>query len=123
MALNIMEKRSGLHIEEIRIAGGGARSEVVCQIAADVFGRPVKRTQTHEACSIGSSMVAFVAQGVFADYDEAVARMVHEKDTFLPNAENHSVYAAIYEQAYSKIYPRLRPIYRKLIGLKRRTAQ
>lgn len=123
MALNIMEKRSGLHIQEIRIAGGGARSDVVCQIAADVFGLPVTRTQTHEACSIGSSMVAFVAQGVFPDYDAAVASMVHEKDTFLPNAENHSVYAEIYEQAYSKIYPRLRPIYRKLIGLKRRTAQ
>ena len=114
--------RSGLHIGEIRIGGGGAKSDVVCQIAADVFGLPVTRTQTHEACSIGSSMAAFVALGVFDGYDAAVAAMVRVKDTFQPNEENHRIYAAIYQQAYSKIYSRLRPIYRKIIGLKRRTA-
>lgn len=40
MALRIMEDRSGLTIHEIRIGGGGAKSDVVCQIAADVFGLP-----------------------------------------------------------------------------------
>ena len=96
---------------------------MVCQIAADVFGLPVVRSQTHEACSIGSSMVAFVAKGVFADFDEAARAMVHVKDTFQPNERNHEVYNDIYEQAYRKIYPRLRPIYQKLIQVKRRIAQ
>ena len=123
MALRIMEDRSGLTIHEIRIGGGGAKSDVVCQIAADVFGLPVVRSQTHEACSIGSSMVAFVAKGVFADFDEAAKAMVHVKDTFQPNERNHEVYNDIYEQAYRKIYPRLRPIYQKLIQVKRRIAQ
>ena len=123
MALRIMEDRSGLTIHEIRIGGGGAKSDVVCQIAADVFGLPVVRSQTHEACSIGSSMVAFVAKGVFADFDEAAKAMVHVKDTFRPNEKNHEIYNEIYEQAYRKIYPRLRPIYQKLIQVKRRIAQ
>ena len=123
MALRIMEDRSGLTIHEIRIGGGGAKSDVVCQIAADVFGLPVVRSQTHEACSIGSSMVAFVAKGVFADFDAAAKAMVHVKDTFQPNERNHEVYNDIYEQAYRKIYPRLRPIYQKLIQVKRRIAQ
>ena len=123
MALRIMEDRSGLTIHEIRIGGGGAKSDVVCQIAADVFGLPVVRSQTHEACSIGSSMVAFVAKGVFADFDEAAKAMVHVKDTFRPNEKNHETYNEIYEQAYRKIYPRLRPIYQKLIQVKRRIAQ
>ena len=63
-----------------------------------------------------------MALGVFDGYDAAVAAMVRVKDTFQPNEENHRIYAAIYQQAYSKIYGRLRPIYRKIIGLKRRTA-
>ena len=96
---------------------------MVCQIAADVFGLPVVRSQTHEACSIGSSMVAFVAKGVFADFDAAAKAMVHVKDTFQPNERNHEAYNDIYEQAYRKIYPRLRPIYQKLIQVKRRIAQ
>ena len=64
-SMRVMEKRSGLQIDEVFVAGGGARSDVVCQITADVFGLPVKRIQTHEACSIGASMVAFLAKGIF----------------------------------------------------------
>lgn len=116
-SMKLMEKRSGITIKELFIGGGGAKSNVVCQIAADVFGLPVKRIQTHEACSVGSSMVAFVSKGVFADYDEAVKSMVHEKDVFVPNPANHTVYMNIYEKAYRKIYGRVEPIYKKIIEI------
>lgn len=122
MALDIMEKRSGLNIKEIFVSGGGAKSDVVCQITADVFGLPVKRIQTHEACSIGSSMAAFVSMGVFENYEQAAKSMVHEKDVFTPDDENHGVYMEIYKKAYGRIYGRLEPIYKRLIEIyKRRT--
>ena len=120
MALDIMERRSGLKIRELYVSGGGARSEVVCHITADVFGLPVKRIQTHEACSIGSSMAGFVSMGVFRDYDEAAAGMVHVKDTFEPDMENHRVYMEIYKKAYCKIYGKLEPIYKRLIDIYKR---
>ena len=120
MALDIMERRSGLKIKELYVSGGGARSDVVCGITADVFGLPVKRIQTHEACSIGSSMAAFVSMGVFGDYGEAAESMVHVKDTFTPDGENHRVYMEIYRKAYSKIYGRLEPIYKRLIEIYKR---
>jgi sugar (pentulose or hexulose) kinase len=120
MALDIMERRSGLKIRELYVSGGGARSDVVCHITADVFGLPVKRIQTHEACSIGSSMAGFVSMGVFRDYDEAAASMVHVKDTFEPDMENHRVYMEIYKKAYCKIYGKLEPIYKRLIDIYKR---
>ena len=120
MALDIMERRSGLKIRELYVSGGGARSDVVCHITADVFGLPVKRIQTHEACSIGSSMAGFVSMGVFRDYDEAAAGMVHVKDTFEPDMENHRVYMEIYKKAYCKIYGKLEPIYKRLIDIYKR---
>ena len=105
-----MQKRSGKTVKELCVAGGGSKSDAVCRIMADIFGLPVIRTQTSEACSVGSSMPAFIRLGVFRDYDEAIARMVRVKDSFAPDAENHAVYAALYEQAYSKIYPSLKQI-------------
>lgn len=116
-SMQIMQKRGGVKIEEIFIGGGGSKSDVVCQIASDVFGLPVKRIQTHEASSLGSSMVAFVAKGEFKDYDEAIKNMVHEKDVFTPNTENHKVYEELYAKVYRKIYPKLAPIYKPIFEI------
>ena len=80
------------------VSGSGARSDVVCHITADVFGLPVKRIQTHEACSIGSSMAGSVSMGVFRGLQRAAASMVHVKDTFEPDIENRRVYMEIYKR-------------------------
>lgn len=123
-SLKIMEKRARLRVDEIFVGGGGAKSDVVCQILADIMGIKVKRIQTHEACSIGSSMVAFVAGGVFKDLDSAIQSMVHESDVFVPNPKAHETYLDIYKGAYSKIFDKLEPIYRRIIKItKRRESQ
>lgn len=119
-SLRIMEKRSGLKIETVYVGGGGARSDVVCQITADIFGLPIKRIQTHEASSIGASMVAFVANGTFKSYDEAIESMVHESVTFVPDKNNHETYMDLYMGAYRKIFKRLNPIYKKIITITKR---
>lgn len=119
-SLKIMEKRSGLNIEEVYVGGGGARSDIVCQITADVFGLPIKRIQTHEACSIGASMVAFVAKGIFKDYDDAIEHMVHETSVFLPRQNVHETYMDLYTGAYRKIFGRLEPIYKRIIKITKR---
>ena len=121
--LSTMEKRSKQTVLALYAGGGGARSDVVCQIAADVFGLPVSRIQTHEASAIGAAMVAFVSQGVFSDYDDAIAHMVQQKDTFAPSQEAHSVYRDYYEAVYSKLPPRLKPIEKAIAETNRRNTQ
>ena len=119
-----MQKRTKTKIDEIYIGGGGAKSDIVCQICADVFGLPVKRIQTHEACSIGASMVAFIAEGVFKNYEDAIENMVHQKDVFTPSKDKHIIYMDLYKNAYRKIFPKLNPIYKKIIQIvKRRDIQ
>lgn len=119
-SLKIMEKRSGLNIEEVYVGGGGARSDIVCQITADVFGLPIKRIQTHEACSVGASMVAFISRGIFKDYDDAISHMVHETSVFLPRPDVHETYMDLYTGAYRKIFGRLEPIYKRIIKITKR---
>ncbi len=122
--LSTMEKRSKQTVKALYAGGGGARSNVVCQMAADLFGLPVSRIQTHEASAIGAAMVAFVAKGVFADYDEAIAHMVQMKDTFSPDPENHEIYMDYYRTAYAKLPDRLHPVEKALAAIRnRRNAQ
>ncbi|MEG0778050.1 MAG: FGGY-family carbohydrate kinase [Oscillospiraceae bacterium] len=106
-----MEKRAKVKIKSLYVAGGGSQSAEICQITADMFGLPVIRTQTHEACGVGSAMVAFKAMGHFKTYDEACAAMVHERDRFEPNLELHKFYDSINEQVFTKIFGKLLPLY------------
>ena len=120
MSMKSMEKRGKKHIEEVFVGGGGSKSDLACQILADTFGLPVKRIHTHEACSIGAAMVAFVAKGEFNSFDEAIKSMVHEKDVFMPIPENHETYMSIYNKVYRKIYRNVRPLYATMNNLKER---
>ena len=120
MSMKSMEKRGKKHIKELYVGGGGSKSDLACQILADTFGLPVKRIHTHEACSLGAAMVAFVTKGEFADFDEAIKSMVHEKDVFTPDPKNHEIYMNMYNKVYRKIYKNVRPLYATMNNLKER---
>ena len=112
--LETMQKRGKQTVTSLYAGGGGASSPVVCQIAADVFGLPVHRIQTHEASAVGCAMVAFLSQGVFRDYADAIAHMVQARDVFTPDEANHRVYMELYAKAYSHLASRLKPIEKAL---------
>jgi sugar (pentulose or hexulose) kinase len=109
-----LEKSSKQKISGLTVSGGGSQSDEICQITADMFGKPVYRIQTYEACGLGSSMVAFVSLGVFKDYREAIQSMVHYKKTFTPNPEVHEVYRNLHSRIYKRIYKQLKPLYWEL---------
>ena len=53
-------------IDHFAIVGGGARSDLWCQIVADASGRDVKRLETVEASALGAAMAAATGAGWFA---------------------------------------------------------
>ena len=63
-------------IKEIRITGGGARSQVWRQLTADILQRPVVKTVCPECGAMGCAVSAAVASGHYRDFDEAIAAMV-----------------------------------------------
>jgi sugar (pentulose or hexulose) kinase len=115
--MRLLEKRNGNKFKEIYLGGGGSQSREICQITADMFGIPTHRTQTYEVCGIGCAMAAFVALGVFSDYEEAVNSMVHTKDVFLPNMEQHKIYERLYSEVFKKIYGKLSGLYQRLYDI------
>lgn len=112
--MRLLEKQSGHRFLEIYVGGGGAQSDEICQITADMFGLPVIRTQTFEVSGIGSAIAAFVGMGEFGSYEEAVEKMVFKKDSFTPDMEQHRIYSTLYEEIYRNIYGKLSPLYQRL---------
>ncbi len=108
-----LEKRNKTKIDTIYLGGGGSQSDEICQITANMFGLPVYRIQTYEACGLGSSIVAFVSHGIFKDYDEALESMVHIKDVFSPDMKEHEIYDDLYSDIFRKVYKKLEPLYKK----------
>jgi sugar (pentulose or hexulose) kinase len=110
-----MQKRLKRRVKEIRVSGGGSRSDAICQITADIFNLPVSRVQTNETSSLGTAISAFVASGVYPDAQTAVNHMVQVTQTFTPNPEAVKKYDFLYRKVYAKIYPKLLHLYRDII--------
>jgi xylulokinase len=114
MVTRMIEKDAGVQVEEFVAIGGGAASDLWRQIVADASGKPVKRSQTVEASSLGAAMCAAAGAGWFEGVPVAAEAMSGNiTDVAEPCAESVSRYGELLE-IYREIYPQLRGTYRKL---------
>lgn len=111
MAKEHFEKQFHHPFKEIRVAGGGAKSKEICQIAADIFNLPVTKIQTTETSSLGAAMAGFLAIKEYDSVEEAVENMVTPTETFYPNPDNVKVYDMLFNNVYKKLYKQLKPSY------------
>ncbi len=58
--------------DRVPVCGGGARSDLLCQLLADVSGRTIVRTADPEVGARGAAVVALVAAGLADDLPAAV---------------------------------------------------
>jgi xylulokinase len=94
----------GVQVDDVRLAGGGARSRLWRQLQADVFGVPVHRTATDEGPAYGAALLAGVAAGVYASPADALARVEDRADRTEPDPsavarydELHAIYDPLYQ--------------------------
>ena len=109
-----VQKKNGVALRELRVGGGGSRSDVVVQIAADMFNLPVSRMATSEISALGAAIDAAVATGLHPGFDAAVAAMVRKGKTFEPDAQRHRIYSQLFHQVYKKTFHTMAPIYQDI---------
>ena len=106
------EKRSGVKITDLRVAGGGSQSDAAMQLTADVFGMPATRPHVYEASGLGAAIDAAVGAKVHADFKTAVKEMTHLGRSFDPHPETHAIYDRLYHEIYLRMYNKLKPFYK-----------
>ncbi len=114
LVTGMIEDASAVSVSEFIAIGGGATSDLWCQIMADATGKPVRRSRTVEASSLGAAICAAVGAGWFANAAEAAEAMCDRtlRET-LPFVENHARYAELLG-IYRELYPKLRGTFSKL---------
>jgi len=115
--LDAIERVTGTRISRIHAAGGGASSALWCRILADVLQRPVFRTRSTEATSLGAAILAAASVGLHPTAIEAANAMVRLDCVAEPGRDSRA-YSELYE-AYAGIYPSLRNTFARLAALVR----
>ncbi len=104
----------GHTLDPLRVLGGGARSDLWCQIDADVLGRTVERVSRPDVAQLrGVAFVALVATGRLS-WDDVPSRVPVDR-TFTPDPTNRKIYDAGYE-AFRRAYKDLKGWYHRVRG-------
>jgi len=74
----------GTRLQSIIATGGGAKSDIWCQLQADITGLPILVPEEKEAACLGAAIIAAVTDGAIADLKEA-AGMIGIKKRFEPH--------------------------------------
>ena len=108
-----MTKKS-IIIPELNIIGGGAQSNVWCQIFADVLNRKIKQVREPiQTNARGAAFIASVGLG-YLKWNE-IERCCEISNIFTPNPENRGIYDKLFKE-YLNIYKIMRKTYKRLNG-------
>ncbi len=111
--LETLRQKSGAELKEIRVVGGGAKSDPWMQMMADVLQVPVEvPSGASHAGAIGTAYCAFVGMGLCRSFDEAREHITVAK-RFEPCRDTREAYAKPYA-AFLTLYSTLEPLFAML---------
>ena len=110
--LKYVEQFNGKPTEFINMVGGGAKSDIWCQIHADVLNRPIRQMKDPiEANLRGAAMLAAASLG-YIRYDDIASRVPVAK-TYTPNPDHRKIYDDLFRE-FLVIYENNKKMYARL---------
>lgn len=105
----------GIQIERTKICGGGAKSLLWKKMVANIMNLKVDVIESEEGPALGGAILAAVGCGEFESVEEAAAKLVKVVETVEPDEDLTEKYEECY-QKFRKIYPALKPVFRKIVS-------
>lgn len=103
-------KDMGMDISEITLNGGGARSDLWCQIMADVLNVKVNKVNSADGPAYGAAILSAVGYGLFDSVDKACNTFIKTTNTIEPNEVQVLVYNEKYNK-FKKLYPGVKSLF------------
>jgi xylulokinase len=114
-SLKYVEKFIKREMNPIHFIGGGAQSDVWCQIFADVLNRDIRQLENpRQANARGAAFIASVGLG-YITFDD-IPQLTKIRKTFHPNPDNRKIYDELYD-VFIRLYQKNKPLYRRLNSL------
>jgi xylulokinase len=102
-------------IKQVRISGGGAKSELWRQIMADVLGVELVTVNTTEGAAFGAALLAGVGAGTYENVPVACETTIQITGRTSPSQASRA-YQDYYPR-FCALYPALAPEFKALAGL------
>jgi len=101
--VDAMAHDSGIRPEVLRVDGGAARNDFLCQFQADILGIPVERPSTTEFTALGAAYLAGLATGFWKDERDLSAQLkiAHRFEPIMPASRRDELYAG-FERAVER---------------------
>jgi xylulokinase len=110
--LTYVEKFINRPMESINMIGGGANSNIWCQIHADVLNRTIRQVENPiQANARGVGILASVAMG-YLRFDQ-VSKSIPIAHTYQPDPANRALYDDLFSE-FVRLYQRNRKMYARL---------
>ncbi len=109
-----VQTKAKVKVLQAALSGGASQSDMICQIAADIFNLPMVRSVTHETSGLGAAMLTAAGLGIYSNVREAASAMSKVTTRFEPNPTNATLYKELYQRVYKKIYTSLSPLYKEI---------
>jgi xylulokinase len=114
--LRAQEKFLGRRYTELRFSGGGAQSDLWCQILADVLDRPIRQiAEPNHAIVRGAAYLALMGLGRLQVDD--IPKIVKTSRVFMPRLENRAVYDHGFQE-FVRAYRANRSLFKRWNGSK-----
>jgi len=86
----------GITPKELKLTGGGSRSDFWNQIYSDVLGMTCVRNVIEEATSLGAAILAATGAGLFSDVVSAAENICKVDKKWIPDINRQNIYSKIY---------------------------
>jgi xylulokinase len=110
--LRCVEQFCGRRLEALNMLGGGAKSDVWCQIHADVLNRTIRQVKDPLWANVrGAAFLAAVALGTMK-FDE-ISERVEIAKTYQPDPANRKIYDELFKE-FLNVYKNNKQMYARL---------
>jgi xylulokinase len=101
-------------VEQINMVGGGAKSDIWCQIHADVLNRPIRQMKDPIEVNVRGAALLTAASLGYIRYDDIASRVPVAK-TYTPNPDHRKIYDELFGE-FLAVYENNRKMYARLNG-------
>jgi len=109
-------------VTELNIIGGGAKSDIWCQIVADITNRKINQVENpQQASAKGVALLASMSLGFVADYFE-IPKYIKIKKQFLPNPDLRRLYDTFFVE-FKNLYRQNKKWYARMNAFTANTTQ
>lgn len=111
--LEHIEQAAGYNCKSILISGGASRSDLWCQMKANIMNCTLKRVENTDSGTFGAALMLATGIGIYQNLDEAAVNGVMIDRCFEPEESVRDFYESLYK-VYLQSSRQLIPVYESL---------